>query len=330
VMFKNHLSLLINAFKKQTILLLIIIPYVANAAPIEMYQSAISLDTADPDRTSVGELEYLGGLRLRSSNPSFGGLSGLWVNPKGNHLVAITDQGAWFTADILYDEVGKLLGLTNTEIIQMKGIDSLPLLPPWSDAESIAVSGKKLFVSFERQNRLYLYGQPEKPWTVIPKWLSLPEKIADGPRNGGLEAITPLIDGRLLVFAEEIYTEDGLAVWIIDNEVSEELTLISQGGFLPTGADILPSGDILLLERKFSLLGGFAARLRKISHEEIVPGAKITGKEIALFVPPLTTDNFEAISVIQKDDGSNLIFLLSDDNFSALQKTLLLMFRNTN
>ena len=83
-----------------------------------------------------------------------------------------------------------------------------------------------------------------------------------------------------MVFAEEIYTEDGLAVWIIDNEVSQELTLISQGGFLPTGADILPSGDILLLERKFSLLGGFAARLRKISHEEIVPGAKITGKEI--------------------------------------------------
>lgn len=299
----------------------------AIADPIELTVTPVPLDTADPAQATVGGLTYLGGVRLRSRDPSFGGVSGVWVEPAGRRLVAVTDQGAWFTAVVAYDEAGRLSGLGDTAITPMQGIDDLPLLPPWSDAESIAVAGGRLYVAFERQNRLYRYGPPDAPWSLTPEWLPLPDEIAAGPRNGGMEALTDLGDGRLLVFAEEIRRGEGLAAWILDDGVAAELTLASEGGFLPTGAATLPNGDVLLLERRFSFLGGFAARLRRIPRAEIAPGATLTGREIATLAPPLTTDNFEAISVVPLSDGSSLVFLLSDDNFSALQRTLLLLFR---
>ena len=299
----------------------------AIADPIELSVTPVPLDTADPARTTVGSITYLGGVRLRSSNPSFGGLSGLWVEPTGHRAVAVTDQGAWFTATIAYDENRRLAGLADTAITAMLGIDDLPLLPPWSDAGAIVVSEGRRYVAFERENRLYRYGVPDAPWTVTPEWLPLPEEIAAGPRNGGMEAITDLGDGRLLVFSEGIPRGDGLAAWILEDDVAAKLTLTSKDGFLPTGAATLSNGDVLLLERRFSFLGGFAARIRRISRADIAPGAVLTGEEIATLMPPLTTDNFEALSVVPLIDGGSLVFLLSDDNFSALQRTLLLMFR---
>ncbi len=294
---------------------------------IKITSSEVQLDNTDPERTTVGLLNYLGGLRLRSANPSFGGLSGLWVHPNGQSLLSITDQGSWFTADLIYDADKRLTGISNGNIFPMLGIDNLPLLPPWSDAESIAISNGRIFVAFERQNRLYRYGPPSAPWSSTPEWLPIPEKIALGPRNGGMEAITGLDDKRIIAFAEEIYNEDGLAAWIFDGDQVMEFTLLSNDGFLPTGADMMPDGDILLLERRFSLLGGFAARLSKIEKNDIFPNSKVSGTEIAALIPPLTTDNFEGLSIIPIDEKSVLIFIISDDNFSALQQTLLLVFK---
>lgn len=299
----------------------------AAAEPVAVTATAVPMDAADATAARAGELAFLGGLRLRSADPSFGGLSGLWVAPTGRSLVAVTDQGAWFTATLVYDEAGRLTGLVDADITPMRGIDDLPLLPPWSDAESIAVSGGRVHVSFERQNRLYRYGPPEAPWSVTPEWLPLPDEIAAGPRNGGLEAITELGDGRLLVFAEEIARGDGLAAWILDDGVDAGLTLKSDGGYLPTGAATLADGDVLLLERRFSILGGFAARLRRIPRAAITAGAVLDGAVVATLAPPLTTDNFEGIALVPLTDGGALVVLVSDDNFSALQRTLLLVFR---
>jgi hypothetical protein len=299
----------------------------AGADPIEITFTPVPLDTADPIRTFAGELEFLGGLRLRSPDPSFGGLSGLWVDPAGSSLVAVTDQGAWFSAGIVYSDSGLLAGLSDAAIEPMRGIDDLPLLPPWSDAESIAVADGDLYVAFERENRLYRYGPPEAPWSRTPEWMPLPEEIAAGPRNGGMEAITGLAGGAVLAFAEEIRRGDGLAAWILLRESVETLTLSAEGGYLPTGATTLAGGDVLLLERRFSLFGGFAVRIRRIAAADIAPGAVVSGREVAIFAPPLTTDNFESLAAVGQADGGTLLFLLSDDNFSALQRTLLMLYR---
>ena len=50
------------------------------------------------------------------------------------------------------------------------------------------------------------------------------------------------------------------------------------------------------------------------------------GVELARLAPPLTVDNMEGISARQDSAGRTLIYLMSDDNYSVLQRTLLLMF----
>ena len=42
--------------------------------------------------------------------------------------------------------------------------------------------------------------------------------------------------------------------------------------------------------------------------------------------PPLSLDNFEAISATRGPDGGLRLYILSDDNFSALQRTLIMQF----
>ena len=88
----------------------------------------------------------------------------------------------------------------------------------------------------------------------------------------------------------------------------------------------LPGGDILVLERRYTLIGGVAALLRRLPQESIRRGARLDGAEIARLQPPLNVDNMEGIAARRDGDGGTLIYLLSDDNNSVLQRTLLLMF----
>ena len=54
-------------------------------------------------------------------------------------------------------------------------------------------------------------------------------------------------------------------------------------------------------------------------------GAVIESREIARLQPPLTIDNMEGVSVTV-ENGQTIVWLVSDDNFSPLQQTLLLKF----
>src|SRR6266403_653038 len=68
-----------------------------NARPIPAF------DPRDPQRKRFGALEYRGGLVLTSRFPGFGGLSAwLWLDPKGERFISVSDKGSWFTGRILY------------------------------------------------------------------------------------------------------------------------------------------------------------------------------------------------------------------------------------
>ena len=84
----------------------------ALAASIPLSTRQIALDPADHARHRVGDLQFLGGLDLRSDEPAFGGLSGLSVTADGQ-LAAVTDRGHWFTARIVRDAAGRLVGLAD-------------------------------------------------------------------------------------------------------------------------------------------------------------------------------------------------------------------------
>jgi hypothetical protein len=77
-----------------------------------------------------------------------------------------------------------------------------------------------------------------------------------------------------------------------------------------------------------ALVFGACMRLWKTS--EIGLDAMLDGQEIARFQGMLAFDDMERIDARRSKGGESLVFHLSDDNYSFLQRTLLLMFRMVN
>jgi len=118
--------------------------------------------------------------------------------------------------------------------------------------------------------------------------------------------------------------------WIGSPDDWSKINYPYEDGFEPAGATTLPSGDIIILERRYRYITGVAIRLRHIPVEtldSINPEATLNGTVIAELKPPLNIDNMEGIAAISDPKGNVLIYMISDDNFDHDdQRTLLLMF----
>jgi hypothetical protein len=256
-------------------------------------------------------------------------------------LLALSDRGAWFTARLDYDDAGTLVGLSDARLA--------PMAPPSSgqsgvlfDPEAvIALPDGALLVATERKHRLLRYAprdgeaaqaldlDAERLATWRPRALTPPKDFAAMARNSGIEALVRLEDGRVLAIEEgrEETPDAPSRAWLIGlGGKTERLSVTRSARFRPTDAGILATGDLLLLERRYTELGGVAARLRLIDKEAIRAGATLDGVEIATLVPPINIDNMEALAIRATLDGRTRLLLMSDDNFSALQRTLILQF----
>src|SRR5262249_30287586 len=91
-------------------------------------------------------------------------------------------------------------------------------------------------------------------------------------------------------------------------------------------AALLPGGDLLLLERKFSWTSGLFVRIRRIALAEVNPGALVDGPVLLEADLGYEIDNMEGLSVHRGPSGEIVLTLVSDDNFSVIQRTLLLQF----
>lgn len=265
----------------------------------------------------LGEAEVLGILRLNSSDSRFGGLSGMSFD--GRMVTAISDVGRWLRFRLEVDADGRPVGVDGLEIGNLGGLDGSK---QDGDAEEVTWTPEGWLVSFERRHRLMLYahglsGQPSRQ--------SMPQGYSRQPENGGVEALTRLRDGRLLLLSEEGGDEGGIGwAWVGRSGAWDRLSYRRDGLFHPTGAAMLPNGDVLVIERRFTLIGGVALRLVRIKADDIQPGAVLDGHELFRLEPPLTVDNYEAIAVHQRADGRVVAYILSDDNFNPLQETLLM------
>jgi len=89
---------------------------------------------------------------------------------------------------------------------------------------------------------------------------------------------------------------------------------------------LLASGDLLVLERKFSLREGVGIRIRNIALATIAPGALVDGPSIFEADLGQEIDNMEGIDAHVTPHGETMLTMVSDDNFSMIQRTLLLQF----
>lgn len=300
----------------------------ARAEPIEIDTAPVVLNLENPGQRTVGRLRYLGGLRLSSRDDRFGGLSGLTFDDESWRITAVSDHGYWFRARLVVDADGAPRALAETTLSPILDHHGKPVRPPWSDAEAVerAADGGYL-VSFERKHRIERY--PARPTGARPEPVFVPEALAGAPRNGGLEALAVLGAGRLLAVSEELRDWRGdLVGWLLEDGRARALGYVTRNRFKPTDFAVLPDGDVLALERRFTPISGVAARLVRIARGTIVPGARLEGSELARLIPPLTVDNMEGLAARRGADGGTLVYMLSDDNYNRLlQVTILLAFR---
>ncbi|NVJ98976.1 MAG: esterase-like activity of phytase family protein [Alphaproteobacteria bacterium] len=292
----------------------------ASAADIEVRAVPVPLNTERPAEHAVGKLSYLGGWSLTSAHDRFGGLSGLVVKD-GRSVVAVTDQGDWFTADFNPGAGTIFSGAT----LRPFEADMQDASKAAYDAESIIALGDDYLVSFEFMHRL-MVARPDGTNHVWKNNYHIDYgALAD---NSGLEAIVLTADNKLLAFAER--GKDTLGrqkAWLVDDAGAVDLYFTPPPNFAPTDAARLPNGDILLLTRFFSLADGNKIKLLRIKAEDIQAGATLRGEELAHMEPPFTVDNMEGLDIGVAPDGSVVVYLVSDDNFRASQRTLFMVFK---
>ena len=163
--------------------------------------------------------------------------------------------------------------------------------------------------------------------------MPVPEAVKDLPRNQGLEAIgvappkSPLA-GAVVAVAEQAggSTTTPTRGFILSGPRKGAFDVVRSGGFDVTDLAFLPSGEMLLLERRASFFSGFGARLRRIAADSIHPDATVDGPIIFEADSGYQIDNLEGLAVHRDADGATILSMISDDNFSPLQRTVLLEF----
>lgn len=294
--------------------------------PIEVVARPVPLNPRDLSQQVLGALRFRGGLALSSRDGRFGGLSDLRVDQDGAGVVGITDEGGWWTGRLVYDGNGYLTGFVDARVGRLHDLEGR-LLPDkdWQDAESLArlANGVRV-VGFERHQRLWQYGADSLDGHA--RAYAAPPGLDNAPRNGGIEALTSLRDGRLLALTEDLRERGTVRGWVECRGEWSRLSYRYEGGLRPSGAATLPSGDVLILDRVFERETGVEIRIQRVRVDDIRPGAILEGTTIARIARPLTVDNFEGIDTRPGMPGETLLYLVSDDNFDSQQRTLLLLF----
>lgn len=288
----------------------------------------LALDARNPARLQVGRLLFLGGWKITSDNDDVGGISSMIALPD-NRLLMLSDNGT--LAGFTLDE-------TNHRAIRpfIAPLPDGPAKPNeyakqnW-DAESLLhdPATGQFWVGFEHQHSIWRYGSSFSRKEAA----NFPDAMQKWVNNGGAEAMLRLPDGRFLVFSESTpFARGGYQALVFDADPSDPANKAMPFGYQPpkgyrlTDAAILDAESALMLHRRFTPFDGVSAILSVAQLADFQPGTVATSIPIATLRPPLKVDNMEALAVTRDPKGP-IVWITSDDNFSALQETIFFKFR---
>ena len=281
----------------------------------------------DPERLAlrrVGGLRYLGGVALASEDPAFGGFSALDV--QGDRFALLSDGGNLLTFRMGRD--WRPRGARHRPLPAGPGTG-------WRkadrDAEALAVDPATgdAWVAFENHNEVWRFSR-ELRRAVRGR---APPRMRGWPDGGGAEAMARLSDGRFVLLAERERAGPGARAALLfagdptdPRRDGARFAYLPAPGYSPVDAAELPDGRLLVVERRFRLPYRWSTRLALVGRGAVRAGARVRGRTLAVLAAPLAHDNFEGVAVV-REGGATVLWLLSDDNQSALQRTLLLKFR---
>jgi hypothetical protein len=306
---------------------------VASPVSIEVNARPISsFDPRDHSRVRFGSLQFRSGLVLTSGFPGFGGLSGIRLDRKGQRFISFSDKGSWFTGRIVY-QGSEMTGLADVEAAPMLGADGRPIAARgWFDSESIALDGPFVYIGLERVNQVLRFDFSEGFTRSRGEVVPMPPAVKKLPFNKGLEALAMVpkglpLAGTLIALSERGLDANGnLIAFLVGGPSPGQFSVRRTDHFDISDATLLASGELLVLERKFSLVTGVGIRIRRIPLQALAPGALVDGSVIFEADLGYEIDNMEGIDVFVTPEGDTVLTMISDDNFSLIQRTLLLQF----
>ncbi|MFN3509430.1 MAG: esterase-like activity of phytase family protein [Allorhizobium sp.] len=303
--------------------------------PIQV-QSDVIRDLGGNPTLSPG-LTFVGGVELSSPEPLFGAFSSIRFRDQQS-FIGVFDTGYWIEGRILRDAGGRLAGLEAVRLAPLLDASGRESASKFHvDAESLALDGDRAYVGFEQRHRVLSYGPLSDLGKALPSApIAFPFDLDILHSNGGFESlvIAPQgseIAGALVAISEKSFDDNGnIYAAIVGGPLAGEFRVRPRDDFEITDAAYLPDGDLLLLERRFSIATGVGMRLRRIEGASIRPDAVVDGEILFEANYRSQIDNMEGLDVLPEPDGSVRLIVVSDDNHSILQRTLMLEFRLTS
>jgi hypothetical protein len=284
-----------------------------------------------PELKRFGSLEFRSGLVLSSTEPAFGGLSGLSRSADGSRIVAVTDRGSWLTARLLRAE-RRLSGVDDAVMAPMLNAQGRPLGRSRSyDVECLCIDKGVAFVGVERTHEALRFDWGRHGVAARGQSIPMPPEARRLPANRSLEAIgvapaSSPVAGALVALAERSGDVDQpTAGFIVGGPRPGLFSYRLQDGYDVTDLAFLPNGDMLVLERWYRPWRGVGMRVRRVDGERLGPGSTLEGATLIEADLGHEIDNMEGMSV-HVEEGRVILTLISDDNFSMLQRTVLLEF----
>jgi hypothetical protein len=301
------------------------ITYRSNSQNIAL--KPLALDPGHPGPRRIGPLTFLNAWELGSGNNDFGGISALTALPDGR-FIGLSDAGT---------VIG--FGLEGDDRTDRPFIAPLPTpingKTKYLDRDTEGITydpaSGRFWISYEGHHAIRRFtpalARTDAKVTPAPmrKWAS----------NKGGETIVRMTDGRFIVLSESFDMPDGgyMGLLFSGDPVEPGTQMVTFGyrpptGYMPTDGTQLPDRRLLILNRSISFPNGFAAKLVIVDPTAIKKDADVSGEVIVTLAAPLLIDNMEGITTTQ-ENGRTIIWMISDNNFNAWQRTLLMKFTLT-
>jgi len=252
-------------------------------------------------------VRYAGGLTLRGSH--LHGLSDIKV--EGDRAWIVSDFGDLVRLTLRLDGAGRLVSADQATRRALGDADGAALTSKArGDAEGLAfLADGAMLVAFEGEHRIWSYG---RHGLDRPRAVSAP--TVDLAPNGGFEGLAAAPEGWLVL------AERG-GGWLCGEGGCRTFGALEPSeGYSFTGVDQDPAGGgWFVVERRWAPPLDLRMRVRRLSNDGAL------SEPLVELRPPASVDNFEGLAAVSTPAGVRL-YLLSDDNANALQKTLLLAF----
>ncbi len=260
-------------------------------------------------------VRYAGGVTLLADAGSpLHSLSDLKLTSDGG-FIAVSDVGDLARGTLALDGRGRLIGLEGLRVRRLSLTDGTPISQKAEgDAEGLAITAAgDLLVSFERDHRIWNYG----PLTALRTPQAVRRPDVPFAENDGMEGLAASGDGwRAAGESGGVWDCSALRCAVV---TAPPETLLNDSDYRITGMDRDPAGGWFVVQRSYRAPIDVRARVRRMAQDGTL------GPVLVELKLPGTTDNFEGIAAERRGERTRL-YILSDDNFNAVQRTMMLAF----